>query len=757
MKGYLTSYARLFELQPNGAPSVAEIEVPLIQRDYAQGREGAAVKEIRRNFLRVLLKAIAGEEPVGLDFVYGSVTDKTLEPLDGQQRLTTLFLLHWYLASFAGILDSDASWTRFSYATRPSARTFCRHLVRNPLPDVEVPSEWIVDQPWYLYMWRDDPTIQSMLVMIDAIDEDIQQSFPDLDIQEAWDRLTDETNPAISFYLLPLDDMESPEELYIKMNSRGKPLTPFETFKAGFEKDIEHSGRADEFAHRIDGPWSDLLWPFHGEDNIVDDEFMRYLDFITEICECRDDRLAADSFIRRARETFGPENPQARQHLDFLFAAFDCWDGVNIEETFRECFDVDPADGDHSSEKVVIFGPDTPNLFELCLRTFGDMSGRRRVFSLQQSLLLYAVILHRIGDTGDFAKRLRILRNLISASEDEIRRDRMARLIKDVEHLIRTGELDRVKTFNSLQVDEEKLKEAFLRQHPNMQESLYRLEDHPILRGSLAAFELDADTFGERARAFKVALGDPTAWDELTRALLTVGDYQRKRPGTRAWQFGSSSSRQESVWRYLLTNGSRDALVGVRTVLSKFLDGLAQHRVGSVKDHCEALMKAWLAQREDSANFDWRYYFVRYRGTNQSDTGIHYGEEDELDYRIRVLRTTWLSGYHRDLILLAVWRESHVSEERVKDPWFINLDADRRLDLVQSGVRLRNTTTGFTLEGPDDPRIAEVFYGIFRHREDVFIEESEIRVDIPQENGVDSIDRVILGAQLVKELVDAGL
>ena len=95
MKGYLTSYADLFEARPNGGPSVGSIEIPLIQRDYAQGRPGAWVEEIRVSFLEVLLDAIVGGEPVGLDFVYGKIEGSTFHPLDGQQRLTTLFLLHW--------------------------------------------------------------------------------------------------------------------------------------------------------------------------------------------------------------------------------------------------------------------------------------------------------------------------------------------------------------------------------------------------------------------------------------------------------------------------------------------------------------------------------------------------------------------------------------------------------------------------------------------------------------------------------------
>ena len=71
---------------------------------------------------------------MGLDFVYGDVKDGVLRPLDGQQRLTTLFLLHWYVASLADELDPDAAWLRFSYATRPTARDFSERPRRAPVP-----------------------------------------------------------------------------------------------------------------------------------------------------------------------------------------------------------------------------------------------------------------------------------------------------------------------------------------------------------------------------------------------------------------------------------------------------------------------------------------------------------------------------------------------------------------------------------------------------------------------------------------------
>ncbi len=71
-----------------GHPGLAvdQVEIPLFQRDYAQGREDTRARRIRSDFLDVLHAAVVAEsDPVGLDFVYGGVEDGTLQPLDGQQ------------------------------------------------------------------------------------------------------------------------------------------------------------------------------------------------------------------------------------------------------------------------------------------------------------------------------------------------------------------------------------------------------------------------------------------------------------------------------------------------------------------------------------------------------------------------------------------------------------------------------------------------------------------------------------------------
>jgi hypothetical protein len=758
MNGYLTSYVDLFGVQPGGTPHVGSIEIPLFQRDYAQGRHDAQATEIRVNFAEALLEAIAGGEPVGLDFVYGKIEGETFRPLDGQQRLTTLFLLHWYLASAASRLEAGAAWTNFSYATRPGARMFCKRLAAHALPqDAGTPSAWITDQSWYLYVWEDDPTIQSMLVMIDEIHNGIQRLHPELDALAAWERLTRPVSPAVSFYLLPLEDMDSDEDLYIKMNSRGKPLTSFENFKARFEHDIRYSERAGEFASKIDGAWSDLLWPYHRDDNIVDHEFIRYLEFITELCELREGRVASGGRLGpRAQALFGEVNERADEHLSFLFGALDCWqDAEHVARTFSSILSRSlPGQDQYDPQKVVLFGPGGINLFEQCLR-----SGRFQPFTLQDTLLLYAFIIHLIEDTADFPRRLRVLRNLIAASEDDVRRHSMPALVHDVREIIVNDDLDAVSRFSGSQVDDEQRKRRFLDASPELADALFRLEDHPILRGTLSGFEFSSETFRQRAEAFETAFSSLQQWPRLTGALLATGEYQRLRPKSEAWQFGTSSP-DSSVWRYLLTGTTYARLTSTRSVLGRFLDGLGAAR-SEAAEYFEAVIHGWLSERESAAVFDWRYYLVKYPAMRSGATGIYYGVDGKLGYSMCMLRTQQRNGKYRDPILLEVWTSSGVGE-RVEDPWFTGYEINPRwLRLTESWVGMRSIDDGFALEGPDDEALLPQFTGICRQYGVVQTGEAGIVLKVPQhdygDGPVDTADRVVTGAEFLQAMVEAGL
>ena len=162
-----------------------KIVIPIIQRDYAQGRRDSDVNRVRNRFLSSLKNAIT-EKEITLDFVYGDISETgVMTPLDGQQRLTTLFLLHWYAAKKEGLSADDYAFlANFSYETRYSARDFCELLVNKYEPSFEQTiSEEIIDQAWFPLDWAKDPTISSMLVMLDSIHEEFK------DTDNIWDAL----------------------------------------------------------------------------------------------------------------------------------------------------------------------------------------------------------------------------------------------------------------------------------------------------------------------------------------------------------------------------------------------------------------------------------------------------------------------------------------------------------------------------------------------------------------------------------------
>lgn len=282
-----------------------KIVIPIIQRDYAQGREGKEF--LRERFLGQLFDALKDNaKPLVLDFVYGSVEDDTLYPLDGQQRLTTLWLLHWYLALCAGTLSEDREvLERFSYETRISSRTFCQKLcgiTQSYQPQTHSIATFVRNQTWFYSDYEQDPTIQSMLCMLNGTDisdsnkMDITDGIEEYCIktgltkekaQELLERLKGEDAP-ISFYLLNMEDKNMPlaDDLYIKMNARGKVLTDFENFKVDLLKykvsDKEHlipeNDMSDEsFSLLLDTRWTDLFWRYHSTDCHIDEIYMSFL------------------------------------------------------------------------------------------------------------------------------------------------------------------------------------------------------------------------------------------------------------------------------------------------------------------------------------------------------------------------------------------------------------------------------------------------------------------------------------------------
>jgi hypothetical protein len=243
------------------------IEIPIIQRDYAQGRtENKNVVQIRKTFIRALFDMLT-VTPKDLDFIYGSVLDNNLILLDGQQRITTLFLLHWYLARATGIINNNGvaeKLGKFSYKTRASSREFCTALTK-PTHDLSFEtekklSEVIADAPWFFSNWRNDPTVKGMLEVLSEIHTVFRKEKDSYVI--IWEKLISKEKPPVTFHFLNMDEFNLTDELYIKMNARGRSLSDFENFKAWLQ---DYTSKLNipicsDFWEKLDRDWTDIIW-----------------------------------------------------------------------------------------------------------------------------------------------------------------------------------------------------------------------------------------------------------------------------------------------------------------------------------------------------------------------------------------------------------------------------------------------------------------------------------------------------------------
>lgn len=761
----LTSFSKLFGREIEGLV-IQEIEIPLIQRDYAQGRKTEIVNRIRENFIDALCKSLlSGAGAIDLDFVFGDVENKEGEnygkfyPLDGQQRLTTLFLLHCYLAWRTEVRPQDQSWSKFSYATRPGARDFCDFLIQCQPNFSGRLSEWIKDHADYLPTWQHDPTIQSMLVVLDALHDWFAKRQPDLQI--AWAKLVDEECPAIRFHVLPMKANELTDTLYIKMNSRGKPLTSFENFKAHFEDVLKkaHPYTANDFAKKVDTEWSDLLWPYRGDDHLIDDEFMHYFRFITEVCAWKSgvgfkDNTRDDDLFE---QVYGVGAMNSTDNLALLFQAFDVWKGKNVKAEFESILTHKLSEASTSLLIYKSFDEEGVDLFHACCRHYGTP----RQWTLADTLLLYGVLLrfiHQVSE-DDFSKRLRILRNLVEASNDEIRsgeRNNMPKLLVEVEQIIVHGNLKQVITFNQVQVRNEIAKAAMLQVMPTLESDLHQLEDHDLLRGGLTAFDLDPKEFAQRAQAFIKAFDKSTysnsmPWKLICGALLAKGDYSRQESrwtGHRFADFGAPKNNEP--WQVLFRGKKGESTHPASAPLMALLDAIAAGR--ELHDEVDAYLN------DPNTSKDWRYYFVKYDVMREGASG-RYTISKNGGYQVGMLNHSVMRSYYYDPYLLAAVKQSQIGVESIANPgWpccFYGYETEPRvLTLKNSGLQIQSVDQGWHISSvPSDATLKAAF-------DHVCIKNgigNDLLLAVPQSNGIDTCDRVAMGAEFLQECIEAGL
>ena len=435
-----------------------KVEIPIIQRDYAQGRSKLSdgnMNETGKRFIGAIFEQLCDNTDMEMDFVYGSVNSYKVQdrknknrqierhsflPLDGQQRLTTLFLLYWYIGVRElgdGLDDLLGKLQKFTYETRTSSRRFCQELCKIENVNYSVSkaiSKEIEDSPWFYKSYRKDPTIKAMLNMLDRIQTlynewfhtefdillekgpvnftylkddkytSINGKVADL-IPEEFDKKKDgiaifdmsseETMyiqrasivtaqglslycrlDNLKFYPFPLNEFNLTEDIYIKMNARGKQLTDYENFKAdliAWMKSDKNPEKAKfneipegkslpyylHFSQKLDHDWTRMFWIVSREFNseardekkrliyshgkLVDPLFMRFFKRYFHIrriltAGMRYSDLEKDSIVNYFYGTKGTDESVIYDSNDFdsAYNPLLCFDTISSIETIFE-------------------------------------------------------------------------------------------------------------------------------------------------------------------------------------------------------------------------------------------------------------------------------------------------------------------------------------------------------------------------------------------------------------------------------------
>ena len=251
-----------------------KIQVPYYQRDYAQGRiDNGRIDNIRKVFVEEMYRAIMGSNnnECHLGLVFGSYdeSENVFIAVDGQQRLTTVFLLHWYVAWRENKLnDYKEKLLNFSWDTRSYSSQFVELLFKiqpsgNVIDSIKTNSN-------YFSVWENDPTVKGMLTML----EEIEKQYPN-DMVLCSQLFSNDCE--IKYDILKLEK-DSDGKTYLKMNSRGRSLTTFELFKSKFLDKYKPN-----FGHKFDNEWLSFMIKFcTTSDSKFPDPDIPFMNFINE-------------------------------------------------------------------------------------------------------------------------------------------------------------------------------------------------------------------------------------------------------------------------------------------------------------------------------------------------------------------------------------------------------------------------------------------------------------------------------------------
>ena len=249
-----------------------KIVIPDLQRDYCWGletydRNKKRQGELVTQFVRRLIEEYNLEQNdfMSLGLLYGYESPKgQIQLCDGQQRLTTLYLLLGVLNRMVSndelpsLLMSDFEKTddqepQLLYAIRESTLYFLSDLTYHYFLDKE--NIEITNTDWYYSEYEQDASIQAIIGAVNRIEKILGEQQEYIDLNQFSKFVINN----LRFVYFDMGDRQHGEETFVVINTTGEPLTATENLKPMLIGNIidkdEQKQRSDEWEEREEWFW----------------------------------------------------------------------------------------------------------------------------------------------------------------------------------------------------------------------------------------------------------------------------------------------------------------------------------------------------------------------------------------------------------------------------------------------------------------------------------------------------------------------
>ena len=173
-----------------------------------------------------------------------------------------------------------------------------------------------------------------MLNMLDAIHDRFYR------IENGCDALE---NEAVTFWVLPLEGFGLTDDLFIKMNARGKRTSKFDVFKSKFEQRIDAADLPDEqredWKDRIDNEWLDFFWNSECP-SLAEQQLLNFIVFVARTIRAKQGKEYTEiSDISETEQKVDMEILSEADNFDFLVYALNDLHNIWNHDFAKSAFD----------------------------------------------------------------------------------------------------------------------------------------------------------------------------------------------------------------------------------------------------------------------------------------------------------------------------------------------------------------------------------------------------------------------------------